>query len=157
MQVSLSNPMVGLEGRTSLLRNLSTALKSNPEFFGSAARPGGLVDFLESQSIADANGSRRVPVAALWAALMDGLSPIWPSTRATLGGISLGDVWPCDALKPTASTEGDELVPFHKLTGWVTYSLLEPLEKILGWKFEGIEDMTGLPEYRNGKFNCCRK
>ena len=47
--------------------------------------------------------------------------------------------------------DGDELVPFHKLTGWTTYSLLEPLEKILGWKFEGVEDMTGLPEYRNGK------
>ena len=46
--------------------------------------------------------------------------------------------------------EGDELVPFHKLTGWTTYSLVEPIEKILGWKFDGLEDMTGLPEYRNG-------
>ena len=42
------------------------------------------------------------------------------------------------------------MVPFHKLTGWLTYSLIEPIEKILQWKFEGIEDMTGLPEYRNG-------
>jgi Protein of unknown function (DUF1688) len=41
-------------------------------------------------------------------------------------------------------------VPFHKLTGWTTYSLIEPIEKILGWKFDGLEDMTGLPEYRNG-------
>lgn len=24
------------------------------------------------------------------------------------------------------------------------------MEKIMGWKFEGVEDMTGLPEYRNG-------
>ena len=46
--------------------------------------------------------------------------------------------------------EGDELVPFHKLTGWTTYSLIEPIEKILGWRFDGLEDMTGLPEYRNG-------
>lgn len=150
MQVSSSNPMVGLEGRTSLLQNLSNALKASPTFFGPDARPGGLVDFLEAQSIADADGTRRVPVAALWAALMDGLSPIWPHTRAVLGGVSLGDVWPCDALKPTATVESDELVPFHKLTGWTSYSLLEPMEKILGWKFEGIEDMTGLPEYRNG-------
>lgn len=150
MQVSASNPMVGLEGRTSLLQNLSTALKGSPEFFGPDARPGGLVDFLESQSIVDAAGTRVVPVAALWAALMDGLGPIWPKTRASLGGVSLGDVWPCDALKP-AALEGDELVPFHKLTGWTTYSLLEPMEKIMGWKFEGVEDMTGLPEYRNGK------
>lgn len=43
------------------------------------------------------------------------------------------------------------MVPFHKLTGWTTYSLLEPMEKILGWKFDGIDDMTGLPEYRNGE------
>ena len=41
-------------------------------------------------------------------------------------------------------------MPFHKLTGWTTYSLVEPIEKVLGWKFEGLEDMTGLPEYRNG-------
>jgi hypothetical protein len=25
------------------------------------------------------------------------------------------------------------------------------MEKILGWKFDGIDDMTGLPEYRNGE------
>ena len=43
MQVSDANPMVGLEGRSSLLRNLSTALRSNPTFFGKDARPGGLV------------------------------------------------------------------------------------------------------------------
>ena len=41
-------------------------------------------------------------------------------------------------------------MPFHKLTGWTTYSLVEPIEKILGWRFDGLEDMTGLPEYRNG-------
>jgi hypothetical protein len=53
-------------------------------------------------------------------------------------------------MKAGGQTEGDELVPFHKLTGWTTYSLVEPIEKILGWKFDGLEDMTGLPEYRNG-------
>jgi Protein of unknown function (DUF1688) len=51
--------------------------------------------------------------------------------------------------------EGDELVPFHKLTGWTTYSLIEPIEKILGWKIDGLEDMTGLPEYRNGACRAC--
>lgn len=64
----------------------------------------------------------------------------------------MGDVWPCEALRPTVVNEGDELVPFHKLTGWLTYSLLEPIGKILQWKFEGIEDMVGLPEYRNGEY-----
>jgi len=32
--VSASNPMVGLEGRASLLLNLSRALEQNPTFFG---------------------------------------------------------------------------------------------------------------------------
>ena len=42
-QVTESNPMVGLEGRTSLLVNLSKALSSNSEFFGPDARPGNIV------------------------------------------------------------------------------------------------------------------
>ena len=91
-----------------------------------------------------------VPIAALWHALITGLSVIWPS-RLSLAGVSLGDVWPCASLKKETIEEGDELVPFHKLTGWTTYSLLEPMEKILGWKFDGIDDLTGLPEYRNGE------
>lgn len=99
-------------------------------------------------------GKTVVPIAALWHALITGLSVIWPS-RLSLAGISLGDVWPCSSLKNSLPKdtfeEGDDLVPFHKLTGWTTYSLLEPMEKILGWKFDGIDDMTGLPEYRNGE------
>ncbi|KAH9990213.1 DUF1688-domain-containing protein [Russula compacta] len=149
MQVTSDNPMVGLEGRASLLVNLSHALKSNPTFFGAEGRPGNMIDFLESESIAD-GPNRRVPLAALWHALVSGLAPIWPTDRTTLGGVPLGDVWPCEALKADAQAEGDELVPFHKLTGWTTYSLIEPIEKILGWTFDGLEDMTGLPEYRNG-------
>ncbi|KAA1474482.1 DUF1688-domain-containing protein [Dentipellis sp. KUC8613] len=149
MQVGDANPMVGLEGRASLLLNLSRALRENPTFFGTEGRPGNMLDFLESESISDGS-SRRVPIAALWHVLITGLAPIWPTDRTTLGGVPLGDVWPCDALKPYATGEGDELVPFHKLTGWTTYSLIEPIEKILGWKFVGVEDMTGLPEYRNG-------
>ncbi|KAI0640371.1 hypothetical protein C8Q79DRAFT_930658 [Trametes meyenii] len=63
------------------------------------------------------------------------------------------ETWPCDALKAhtaASAPEGDELVPFYKLTGWTMYSLVEPIEKVLGWKFEGLEHMTDLPEYRNG-------
>lgn len=92
-------------------------------------------------------------IAVLWHVLIEGLAAIWPASRTTLGGIPLGDVWPCTALRNNASqpiTEGDDLIPFHKLTGWTTYSLLEPLQVILNWKFDGLEDMTGLPEYRNG-------
>ena len=167
MQVSESNPMVGIEGRTSLLFNLGKALKGNTQFFGIDARPGNIVgmhlklpssslnshnnhaDFLEGE--AQFEGTTKViPLAALWHALIEGLNPIWPS-RLSLGGISLGDVWPCPSLKTSAiGIEGDELVPFHKLTMWLSYSLVEVLEKHLKWRLEGVEDMTGLPEYRNG-------
>ncbi|KAF9474843.1 DUF1688-domain-containing protein [Pholiota conissans] len=150
MQVSESNPMVGIEGRTSLLFNLSKALKGSPEFFGSDGRPGNVIDFLETQSKVE-GATRVVPIAALWTALVDGLNPIWPS-RLSLGGISLGDVWLCPSLKASIPNpqEGDDLVPFHKLTMWLTYSLVEVLEKNLKWRVDGVEDMTGLPEYRNG-------
>ena len=107
-------------------------------------------DFLESQLATD-GGAPRVHIFALWTALIDGLNAIWPATRTQLGGVSLGDVWPCDALRPLVKEEADELVPFHKLTGWMTYSLVEPIQKVMGWTFEGIEHMTGLPEYRNGE------
>lgn len=43
MQVSEANPMVGIDGRTSLLQNLSEALKASPQYFGANARPGNLV------------------------------------------------------------------------------------------------------------------
>ncbi|KAF9525302.1 hypothetical protein CPB83DRAFT_859860 [Crepidotus variabilis] len=150
MQVNESNPMVGIEGRSSLLYNLSKALRTSPEFFGSAGRPGHIIDFLEDESKLEGE-TRQVPLAALWIALLDGLNPIWPS-RLSLGGVALGDVWPCPALKASLKNpaEGDDLVPFHKLTMWLTYSLVEVLEKNLRWKIIGLEDMTGLPEYRNG-------
>ena len=61
-------------------------------------------------------------------------------------------MWPCTVLRTLNrnTTEGDDLVPFHKLTMWLTYSLVEVLDKILNWNVSGVEDMTGLPEYRNG-------
>jgi len=43
MQVSSDNPMIGLEGRASLLVNLSHALKGNATFFGVEGRPGNML------------------------------------------------------------------------------------------------------------------
>jgi hypothetical protein len=90
-------------------------------------------------------------VDAVFHVLMRALTSIWPRTLS-LGGERLGDVWPCEVLKehPSSSLEGDDWVPFHKLTQWITYSLLEPLVKVMGWQVGGVEALTGLPEYRNG-------
>jgi hypothetical protein len=40
-------------------------------------------------------------------------------------------------------------VPFHKLTQWLSYSLLEPLADA-GLEVTELDSLTGLPEYRNG-------
>ncbi|KAF8995315.1 hypothetical protein BDQ17DRAFT_1392269 [Cyathus striatus] len=145
MQVTDSNPLVGLEGRAGLLRKLGVALEERWDLFV-GGRPGGLIDYLIPLTTSTSK-TPTLPLPALWEALMDGLGPIWPK-RHSLGGIELGDVWPCDALKE--SLKGAHLIPFHKLTQWLTYSLLEIFTGVLGWEVVGGEDMTGLPEYRNG-------
>ena len=40
-------------------------------------------------------------------------------------------------------------MPFHKLSQWLSYSLVEPLEGA-GLKVVELDALTGLPEYRNG-------
>lgn len=42
------------------------------------------------------------------------------------------------------------ILPFHKLTQWLTYSLMQPMQFLLNMHFAGQELLTGLPEYRNG-------
>jgi hypothetical protein len=41
------------------------------------------------------------------------------------------------------------LVPFHKLSQWLTHSLIEPIQDA-GIEVSGVEKLTGLAEYRNG-------
>jgi hypothetical protein len=79
-------------------------------------------------------------------ALLESLSAIWPG-RITLGGANLGDVWRHPAARCEDMT--DRLVPFHKLSQWLAYSLIEPLEEA-GLEVTGLDDLTALPEYRNG-------
>ena len=96
------------------------------------------------------DGTTVLPFTTLWNLLIDGLGHMWPSLTK-LGETSLGDVWPCPALQEAAGIgEGDNLVPFHKLSQWLAYSLIEVLERILNWRIVGKEKLTGLPEYRNG-------
>lgn len=75
------------------------------------------------------------------------LGEMWPA-RVKINGIQLGDVWPCASLTDLGNHEN--LVPFQKLSQWLTYSLIEAIELSLGIVVEGVELMTGLPEYRNG-------
>ena len=140
-QVDAKNPLVGLEGRSALLRRLGLALADRPDLFGRApARPGNLVDYflgLDKKSTA---------AAAVLAALLDGLSPIWPS-GLTLDGVPIGDAGRHPAVRVGDAT--DHIVPLHKLSQWLTYSLLEPIE-IAGLRVERLDELTALAEYRNG-------
>ena len=68
--------------------------------------------------------------------------PIWPG-RLSLGGVPLGDCGRHSAVP------GDGLVPFHKLSQWLVYSLIEPLADA-GFTITDIDGLTGLAEYRNG-------
>jgi hypothetical protein len=93
-----------------------------------------------------------VRTESLFKVVIDGFAEIWPPSRTTVGDVSLGDVWPCDALK-TSSTTADStdcFVVFHKLSQWMTYSIMEPLETMLNIEWEHANLLTGLPEYRNG-------
>ena len=118
-QVKAHNPMTGLEGRAGLLQKLGNI---------GLERPGALFDIVATGS----GGAGDVKAASILAAVLDKLSPIWPSP--------MGDVWKHSAIG---------LVPFHKLSQWMSYSLVEPIEGA-GLKVVDLDALTGLPEYRNG-------
>src|SRR5262249_20114311 len=137
LQISDANPLVGLDGRLGLLHRLGQAVADRSDVFGrrDTPRPGGLFDTL----VAEANGaSIRAPV--ILSQLLRQLTPIWPS-RLTLAGIPLGDCWSHPLLRTEDST--DRLVPLHKLSQWLAYSLIEPL-RWAGYTVTDIDGLTGL-------------
>ncbi len=179
-QVSSTNPLLGLEGRVELLQRLGQSLHSLPQLFGTEnPRPGNLVNYLlQGLKVGKFNveGSQKqlnvgelkvenstqtnlpfgnafgeqpstpLPASTVFSAVLEGLGNIWPG-RLTIAGVNLGDVWIHPALK--GDNPSAQYVPFHKLSQWLTYSLLEPLQE-LGVEITGLDEMTGLPEYRNG-------
>ncbi|KAI8619298.1 hypothetical protein BC830DRAFT_1104865 [Chytriomyces sp. MP71] len=188
-QVSETNPLVGVDGRCSLLTRLGHVLESQPRFFYSKERgdyrPGNMVDFILADArvsgtgpalagsvlggvdvIASPTGDGKinVPVEVLWDVVMEGLSGVWPATRTKVDGVSVGDVWPSKAMASVMNSADDSkagqiphlakekycyFMAFHKLSQWLTYSLMEPLS-LLNISFQNMDIMTGLAEYRNG-------
>ncbi|KAI7160356.1 DUF1688-domain-containing protein [Hortaea werneckii] len=149
LQVSPENPMDGLEGRTNLLIRLADALL-NQEIFGPESRAGNMLDYLLAHPTTHVSAVPIIPLPTLWSTLMDGLSTIWPNTRTQIDGTPLGDAWPCASMPSHPTHPWENIVPFHKLTQWLTYSLMVPMQKLANVHFVGVELMTGLPEYRNG-------
>ena len=151
-QVTDANPLVGMQGRADLMQQLGKVMQHCPDLFGAQpSRPGYLANYLLDQA-----QHGQLEASTVLSAVLEGLSNIW-SGRITLADVNLGDVWVHTALTskhphtphPTPHTPFHTLVPFHKLSQWLTYSLLEPLQEF-GLVITGLETLTGLPEYRNG-------
>lgn len=142
-QSMVGNRLLGVDGRADLLARLGRTVAGNPDVFARAdrARPGGLYDYLVAQA---EDGTLAAP--RILAAVLEHLGPIWPS-RLSLAGVPLGDTWRHPAIKRADATDG--LVPIHKLSQWLSYSLIEPLQWS-GITVTDIDGLTGLAEYRNG-------
>ena len=150
------NPMAGFDGRFELLKSLGRLL--GPELMESQGSPYGLtlqgcpsalLDYFEnSQSSAGIAG------VEILNGVQRGLGTIWPG-RVTINKFNLGDVWHYAPLWHGGEQDSthfgptDALVPFHKLSQWMSYSLVEPLQEA-GINVFDIDGLTGLAEYRNG-------
>lgn len=143
-QVSTSNPLVGVQGRLGLLNSLAGAVENRNVF--PSARPGALIDYLKERH------GRKIPAPSILRAVLDGLGPIWPGRLVAVGDfgkVNLGDVWRHSGLASGLAGGLAGLVPIHKLSQWLTYSLIEPIQDA-GFEVTEIEKLTGLAEYRNG-------
>lgn len=147
-QAGPSNPLLGLEGRLALLQRLGAAIVNKSSVFGAGdlRRPGFMIDWLLRES--HCGSEQGIPLSLLWRAVIEGFEDVWPSEgRIRCEGKNLGDAWRHTILG--SLSESSSIVPFHKLSQWLTYSLLEPLASG-GYPVSGISQLTGLPEYRNG-------
>jgi len=132
-QVSVSNPLLGTKGRAELLFRLGKSLN------GKLRRPGGLLDLCLAES-----PDRKIRAHRVLDFVLRELGPIWPG-RIIMNDVNLGDCWRHEDL----GLGPESFVPFHKLSQWLTYSLLEPLEHA-GFQVTNLNQLTGLAEYRNG-------
>jgi Protein of unknown function (DUF1688) len=134
-QHTVGNELVGLDGRAGLLRRLGEVCAQSPELFGALARPGRLFDHWSAKG-------KEFAASAILDTLLQAFGAIWPG-RISLAGVPLGDCGRHPAVP------GDGLVPFHKLSQWLAYSLVEPLQDA-GLRVIDLDGLTGLAEYRNG-------
>jgi hypothetical protein len=134
-QHGADNELIAIEGRAALLRRTGEICAAQPNLFGSPPRLGNLFDYWSAEF-------REIPAPEILRTLLHTFGPIWPG-RLSLGGIPLGDCGHHSAVP------GDGLVPFHKLSQWLAYSLVEPLTAA-GLRVPQLDGLTGLAEYRNG-------
>ena len=143
-QATPQNALPGIDLRTRLLNNLGRALAAAPSVFAGngSVRPGHIYDYLKSRS--DAGGT--VPARLILITLLEHLGAAWPGARR-FGDVMIADAGDFPLLELAGAADG--IVPFHKLSQWLSYSLIEPLQEA-GLTISNLDDLTGLAEYRNG-------
>jgi hypothetical protein len=145
-QVSEANPLVGIKERAILLRRLGEAMSEQPEAFGEEGRPSGLFDMMVSPLGPEVPPTADVTAHDILSEILMTLSDIWPSGNS-IGTVPLGDCWRHSDVRGEGLSAG--WIPFHKLSQWLTYSLLEPFAWS-GVTVLRLDELTALPEYRNG-------
>jgi hypothetical protein len=125
-QCSAANPLIELDARAAMIQRLGKHLGRE--------RPS---EFLFRTL--DVDDTKPITGPALLEAVLALTLPVWPD-RPKLEGQLLGDCW--------QDTSG-EWVPIHKLAQWLSYSLIEPFVEA-GYLVMGVDQLTGLAEYRNG-------
>ena len=137
MQSSEKNPLVGLNNRLLLLQKLGKLILLEPKVFPSA-RLGDLADHLIT------NSTNKISATQILSTVLRLFGRMWPQ-RIIISGINLGDAWQYSHPK----NKNKIIVPFHKLSQWLTYSIAETFLRS-GYAVSNIEKLTGLAEYRNG-------
>ena len=139
-QVTDKNSLIGLNQRAGLLQKLGRVINDQKSFFArdGSARPGNIIPALAERN--------RIKARDILVTLLQTLAEIWPSP-VKINGQPLGDVGYHDALVRADPT--NRIIPFHKLSQWMSYSLIEPIQEFSG-KVSDLDGLTGLAEYRNG-------
>jgi hypothetical protein len=146
-QVTDANPLAGFDDRAILLRRFGEIMEEAPEVFGDEVmRPSGIFDEMISPLGPDVPPTADVAAHDILSQLLTSMQDIWPASNH-IGQVPLGDCWRHSAVRGPGLTDG--WVPFHKLSQWMAYSLLEPFEWC-GVKVHDVDLLTALPEYRNG-------
>jgi hypothetical protein len=114
-----------------------------------------LTDKNSDYMLKSGNASSSLDVLSLWDVLQSLLIPVWPKNRTNIGGTPIGDAWPLSTLQHGATSDSPKtattgIQPFHKLTQWLTYSLMVPFQRVLHKQWINADSLTALPEYRNG-------
>ncbi|MDJ0836410.1 MAG: DUF1688 family protein [Acidobacteriota bacterium] len=138
-QVTAENSLNGITDRLNQLHALGRLLAERESLFPDG-RPGNLVDELAARH------GKRMRTEAVFRLVLEAFDEIRP-TRLMVNGVRLSDVWHHPALGEEGNPEA--YIPFHKLSLWMTYSMLEPM---IAADFHLLlpSELPGPANYRNG-------